>query len=116
MLPQPRNYAVQPSVIPADAVSQMTIVPLERAFLFWENEEYTITVISVNSDEENYYDPDRTVIKAKAHGGVLRFEFCFAGEQEHLIILEQGEKKLLYRQLLTRLQIYRRSLHTTGIG
>ncbi|MBQ2956753.1 MAG: CehA/McbA family metallohydrolase [Clostridia bacterium] len=94
MLPQPRNYAVQPSVIPADAVSEMTIVPLERAFLLWEDEEYTITVISVNSDEENYYDPARTVIKAKAHGGVLRFEFCFLGEQEHLIILEQGEKKL----------------------
>ena len=35
MLPTPRNYAIYPSVVPADTPVEMTIVPVERSFLFF---------------------------------------------------------------------------------
>ena len=38
MLPSPKNYAVYPSVVPADKPVKMTIVPCGRAFLLVENE------------------------------------------------------------------------------
>jgi len=95
MLPAPKNYAIWPSVIPADEVSEMVIAPCEKAFLLTEGEEYTVTVISVNDDEVSYYTPTcQHRLSARAHDGVLRFSYAFPGEQEHLIILEQGERKL----------------------
>ena len=95
MLPQPRNYAIWPSVVPADAVSEMTVVPQEKAFLLAEDAEYRLTVISVNSDEPGYHEPvSPKTLSARAHDGVLRFEFRFADEQEHLVILERDEKVL----------------------
>lgn len=95
MLPMPKNYAIWPSVIPADVESEMTIVPCEKAFLLVEDREYSITIVPVNGDEPSYYVPScRETLTLIAHGGELRFRYTFAGEQEHLIILEQGESKL----------------------
>ena len=94
MLPKPKNYAIWPSVILADTPTEMTIIPTERAFLFFEDQEYTLTFIPVNSDESYYKPFNRTVLTVKATNGVLRFQYTFAGEQEHLILLTQGERKL----------------------
>lgn len=95
MLPTPRNYAIWPSVIPADVVSEMTIVPNEKAFLLKEGQEYKLTVIAVNADEPDYYHVSRReILTGIACGGVLRFSFTFSGEQEHLILLECEDQKL----------------------
>lgn len=95
MLPTPVNYAIFPGVIPADVPSEMTIVPAERAFLFPDGAEYTLTLIPVHEDEPDYYAPSVYQTQtASARDGVLRFTHTFAGEQEHLILLSQGEKKL----------------------
>lgn len=95
MLPRPKNYAIYPSVILADKPVEMTIVPCGRAFLLVEDEVYDLTVIGINSDEPYYYEPTARVhLTAVAHGGVLKFNYTFPGEQEHLIILSRGEKKL----------------------
>ena len=53
MLPVKELYAIYPSVILADKKSEMTIAPNERAFMFFENEEYTVTVASIDTDESN---------------------------------------------------------------
>ncbi len=91
MLPVKELYAIYPSVIPADKKSEMTIAPIERAFMFFENEEYTVTIASVDSDEVDYHNLTfKTVLNLTAHGGVLKFDYTFAGEQEHLVILERG--------------------------
>lgn len=95
MLPSPKNYAVYPSVIPADKSVEMTIVPCGRAFLLVENETYDLTIIDVNGDEPDYYHlTAHTHLTVVAHGGALHFTYIFPGEQEHAIILSRAEKKL----------------------
>lgn len=95
MLPVLENYRIYPSVIPADKTVEMTIVPAGRAFLFFEGEEYQIVHAAVNGDEDYYHDPHslkRFTVTAK--DGVLRFSYTFEGEQEHLLSLCRGGKKL----------------------
>ena len=95
MLPKPINYAVWPVVVPADKPTDMIITAAERAFLLRENEEYTLTIVPTYGDEPDYYVPaGAKTFTAVAHEGVLKFAYTFEGEQEHLIILSQGEKKL----------------------
>lgn len=95
MLPIPENYAIYPSVIPADTAVEMTVVPKERAFLLFEGEKYDITVISVDSDEPSYREPrSYRYANAVASGGILKFTFTFEGEQEHIVILKKDEKFL----------------------
>jgi len=95
MLPTPSNYAIYPSVIPADKKVQMTIAPAEKAFLLFDNEEYLITVIAVNSDEVFYHSPKtRKTLTLTPQNGVLRFDCEFPGEQEHVILMEYKGKKI----------------------
>ncbi len=94
MLPTPENYAIYPAVVPADKQTAMTVMPNEKAFLFFENEEYTLTVISVGEDDSYYNMTTHRQISVTAKGGVLQFDYTFAGEQEHLLMLNYGEKKL----------------------
>ena len=90
MLPIKEIYEIYPSVIPADQRVEMTIAPAERAFIFFENAEYTVSVASIDFDEPSYYDSSaKKSFSATAHGGVIKFEYTFEGEQEHLIILEK---------------------------
>lgn len=92
MLPTPRSYMIWPSVVPADTKVTMTVTAAERAYLLIEGENYSLTVISVNSDE-NYYNPtNHKKISALACGGALSFDFEFSGEGEHRIELMRGEK------------------------
>lgn len=94
MLPTPRNYAIYPSVVPADTPVEMTIVPNERSFMLFDGETYTLTAIPVNGDEDYYHDPhNHTVFTAVAAEGILRFTYTFPEEQEHVILLARGEEK-----------------------
>lgn len=102
MLPTPKNHAIYPSVVISDQPCEMTIVPNERAFLFFEDEEYTLTVNPTHADA-NYYAPSSVSLNAVAKDGVLRFSYSFAGEGEHLFRLFRGEA------LLSELWVY--SLH-----
>ena len=93
MLPNPKSYSIYPSVIKADSPSRMTIVPNERGFLFSDGSVYDITVISVSTDEISDHPPTtHKHFSAVADEGVLRFEYVFEGEGEHIIILSQNEK------------------------
>lgn len=95
MLPKPRNYAIYPSVVPADKQINMTIVPNEKAFLLFEGEEYRIAIVPIESDVSDYATwQTAQYIDAKAHNGILSFPFIFDGEQEHLVVLFKGEQKL----------------------
>lgn len=119
MLPISENYAIFPSVVRADVPSDMVIVPREKAFLFFSGEEYRLTIISLNNDEPSYYTPTTHVhLTATAADGVLRFSYTFPDEQEHLILLEYGEKQLQefhvfsLREDLYRLRPLRGDLHS----
>jgi len=95
MLPEPKNYAVFPSVILADTPTQITVLPTEKAFLFFEGEEYELTFIDVNEDEINYYwNTNHKTVTAVAHDGILRLSHTFKGEQEHWIHIKKEGKKL----------------------
>ena len=96
MFPDPKNYSVQPSVYPADVESTVWIVPNERAFLFFEGEEYTVKVIGVNEDvaERKAY-AHHHIYNVKASGGVLCFKHKFCSEQEHSVIVIYNEKELV---------------------
>lgn len=95
MLPTPQNYAIYPSIVPANQETEIIIAPTERTFCLFEGEEYTVMIYPVNGDEPDYHHSVAgKMIKATAHDGVLRFSHTFAGEQEHLVLLEKDEKKL----------------------
>lgn len=93
MLPTPRNYAIYPSVIPADREVELIIAPCEKAFLFTDGAEYTIGITAMGADEPNYHKSEtRVYLKAIAKDGVLRFTYTFCGEMEHLILLCREDK------------------------
>lgn len=95
MLPVKENHKIYPAVVRADVETEMTVVPGGRAFQFFEGEEYKITLASVNGDEDYYHAPHSLKkFTVKAKDGVLRFPYTFPGEQEHLLILSYGDKKL----------------------
>ena len=93
MLPQKKHkYDIWPSVVLSDAITEMTIAPIGRAFLLFEGKEYTVRIIPVNSDVPAMREPNnQTVLTVAAHGGVVRFSHCFVGEQEYTVILEDGD-------------------------
>ena len=107
MLPTPENYALFPSVVQANTPTEMTIVPREKAFLFVENKEYTLTLIPVNGDEIKYRSTDTPETHKKmtvtAHNGILRFTYAFPNEQEHTILLHCEEVLL---QTFTAFSLY----------
>ena len=95
MLPRSENYRIFPSVIPANRISKMKILPAERAFLPVENAEYIIVISPVDADEVDYHFPSQqTKLAVKARNGVIEFEHNFIGEQEHQIVLWRDDKKL----------------------
>ena len=48
MLPNPKNYAIYPTIVRADKPTEMTIVPTERSRLLFEGQEYTVKIIAIN--------------------------------------------------------------------
>lgn len=95
MLPTPKNYNIYPSVILADKPVEITVVPAERAFIFFEGAEYTFKIYGVNTDVNEYYTPvGDDEISSVAKDGVLRFTHTFEGEQEHLICMYKGDEKV----------------------
>ena len=94
MLPTPKSFDIFPSVVLADTVTAMTVVPAERAFIIPDGKEYTLKIFSVFSDE-NYYEPKNTkILTASGKGGALAFDFEFVGEGEHRIELICDEKEV----------------------
>lgn len=95
MHPDPKNYSIFPSVIKADALTKLTVLPNERGFVFADGDMYDVTVISLSKDEPNYYAPTmHKHLSTTANGGVLCFEYLFEGEGEHIIILSKNEKPI----------------------
>lgn len=94
MLPNPQNYMIYPSIVHADKETLMTIVPSERAFLLFDGQEYTVTVIAVDGDDSYYDVKTHDKLTVIAHKGVLKIPYTFKKEQEYLLILGYGEKKL----------------------
>ena len=76
---------VWPSVVLSDAVTRMTVLPAERAYIFPEGAQLEVAVISVSSDE-NYYAPkNQKRFFLVASKGALIFDFEFFGEGAHII-------------------------------
>ena len=121
MIPKPVNYAVWPGVIPAETVSEMTIIPAERAFLFPEGECYSVWLTAVYGDDDNYYDlPRKTskLLQAQARGGVLTVTCPFGAEGEYSLTLEKDGTTLqelrvyALREDLYRLRALKGDLHS----
>jgi len=97
MLPKPVNYTIWPCVIPAETTSEMIITAAERAFFLWEGEEYSLRIVAVGGDDDDYYTlplKSSVALQATAHDGVLRFSFPFGAEGEYQITLSRGEQEL----------------------
>ena len=94
MLPDPKNYVIYPSVVPADKPAEMTITPNERAFLLFSDVEYSLKIVAVNSDESSFYyaSTPQALLSLRAADGVLRFTYTFRGEQEYLLQLRRDGK------------------------
>ena len=94
MLPKHHPFAVYPTVAEAHREIEVVIAPTERAFLFFEGEEYTLTLIPIFEDENYYVPHNQLVLKPIAHDGVLRFSYDFPGEGEYLLLLSREEKAI----------------------
>ena len=95
MLPIPENYAIYPSVLPVGRRIEMIISPLERGFLFADGEEFIITAIQTDGNEDNY----ETLLSHKsfpmtAQDGVIRFSYTYPDEGQYLFWLIREEKKI----------------------
>lgn len=94
MLPTPKSFDIFPSVVLADTVTKMTVVPAERAFIIPDGRVYSLKVISVGSDE-NYYSPQGyKILELSGKDGMLSFDFEFIGEGEHRLELLLDEKSV----------------------
>lgn len=101
MLPSPKNYAIFPSVVLAGKATEMTILPTEKSFMLFEDQEYRLTILPVNSDDFYTTTDPQTYghLPVVAHDGILRFNYTFEGEQEYTILLSipnKEEYKLLF--------------------
>ena len=95
MLPTQVNYEIWPVIVPANKETEMTIAPASRAFLLFEDKEYTVKIIDVDGDEPDYRVPSvYDSFTAVAHDGIIKFNYTFDGEQEHLVLLYNGDKLL----------------------
>ncbi len=96
MLPNYKRYRIYPSVVPADKETEITVVPTERAFLFFEGQEYTVKIIPVAADVPNRMDRSHhTLMQVIAHGGVLQFSYTFCDEQEYTVVVFNKDEKRL---------------------
>ncbi|MBR5230692.1 MAG: CehA/McbA family metallohydrolase [Clostridia bacterium] len=96
MLPTPRNYAVWPAVVLAGKETHMTIIAEERAFLAFEDVEYTLKIVPINGDETDYYDAPVThrYLTFRGHNGALEFDYTFEEEMEYRLQLYRDETLL----------------------
>ena len=93
MLPVTKNYELYPSIVKADEKNEMTVIPTERAFLLFEDREYSIEIIPRNGNEPYDYIPEAfEKLPVKAQNGIIRFDYTFNGEQEYLIYLTCDER------------------------
>ena len=95
MLPTPKKYQLFPGVVLAGQTTKMTILPCEKAFLFPENEEYTLKIIQGDADDSYYKPTSHASLSVAAHNGVLRFDYLFCGEQDYTFRLQNAEGTLL---------------------
>ncbi len=89
MLPVINRYEIYPSVFPTRSESLVTVVPRERSMIFADGEEYSITVIAVDSEPITETTVNYTVA---AKDGVIAFMHPFLDEQEYKIILKKDDK------------------------
>lgn len=95
MLPIPENYAIYPSVLPVGRKMEMIISPLERAFLFADGEEFIITAIQTDGNEDNYDTLcSHKSFPVTAKDGVIRFSYTCDEESQYLFWLIREEKKI----------------------
>ena len=95
MLPIPENYAIYPSVLPVGRKMEMIISPLERAFLFADCEEFIITAIQTDGNEDNYDTLcSHKSFPVTAKDGVIRFSYTCDEESQYLFWLSCEEKKI----------------------
>jgi hypothetical protein len=98
MLPTPVSYTLWPSVILADATTSMTVTAAERAYIIPDGKEFTVNVISVNSDE-NYYAPkNKKSLAVSGKNGALTFDFVLRERESTLFSLYMTKR--LFRHLL----------------
>ncbi len=80
------DYFVFPSVVRADAVSEIEIIPRGAHAEFVENAEYTITLVPMEHFTVPYrldrFEADYDVLTVRAEHGRLRFSYRFCFEQE----------------------------------
>ena len=95
MLPTVTNYRVVPSVVEMGKETEIKIVPNERAFLFFDGDEYIVNVICADDDEVCYFTPTtKHSVSLAAKDGILKFNYTFEREQEYLLQLEKNAKKV----------------------
>jgi hypothetical protein len=89
MRPENRYLEATPKVVRADRESTITIRPLFDHVRFHEGEEFEVTCVATDGVDAT------EKVRVKPENGILRITHRFAGEQEHVLRVEQvdGEKR-----------------------
>lgn len=80
---QNSKYLVTPGVVQTGVKTLVTITPLESNYYFSETHEYEIAIHPMTTKRELEADIPDFVLKGM--GGILEFEYSFAGEGEYYI-------------------------------
>ena len=100
MIPQTTPYEIWPVVVEANKPTEMTILPASRAYIVREECEYTLKIISLNSDEPDAKNPaNHVTITPEKRGGALVFTHTFADEQMHVLFLFRNGSKFCVRPM-----------------
>ncbi len=101
MITELYNYDIYPKVVPVDRETEITVRPLGGQSAF--PRQVTVGICPL---EERIYPLDATPRQRASFSlspdadGCLRFRYAFRGEQEHYVIVSDGEKRLV------RLSVY----------
>ena len=89
LIEEQRNYIIEPSIVPADKESEITIRAVDGRMLFYDDINYDIQFIP--SEESDVpiddkltlrgYEQNRKTFSVKPENGVIKIKYFFSGEQ-----------------------------------
>ena len=95
MRPDPKSYAVYPSVVPVGKETPVVVAPAERTFLLYDGEAYRLTLRPIEADDDYYASTRFDVLDVTAEDGVLRFSYRFDVEGEYTLRIDKEGAKLI---------------------
>lgn len=111
LIEEQRNYIIEPSIVPADKESEITIRAVDGRMLFYDDINYDIQFIP--SEESDVpiddkltlrgYELNRKTFSVKPENGVIKIKYFFSGEQRWGIKISTQEYEAHENPLIAKI-------------